>query len=200
MNILSNDNYIVTGLPRSGTALTMQLLRAGGIPISYEEEFDKMWTNNPNWGEPNYHPNPHGNFCFQEELYTTKQLLEINKGKFFRYIALENLPYFPIGKYHIILVERNLLEIKKSFEITFTKYSMPISVIQEWKNILEELKKKLSERKDMNLLAINFNDLHSSPQEELSKIRKFLGNNFDETKALGVIDSKLYRNKHETSK
>jgi len=41
-----NVNYIVSGLERSGTSLMMQILKASGIPVAYDETRKKD-KNNP---------------------------------------------------------------------------------------------------------------------------------------------------------
>src|SRR5271154_2274567 len=97
---------IVSGLPRSGTSLVMQMLKAGGWPIHFNRE--------PNYDESN----PRGYYEWEEQksLWQSsgekcKALFESVEGKAVK-IFPQNLPCLsPAFKYQIIYIDRPLTEV-----------------------------------------------------------------------------------------
>lgn len=187
MKLGENINYIVSGLERSGTSMLMQILRSGGIPISFDDS------------RPADESNPEGYYELEGGKIINKLIdgsfpLNENRGKFIK-ITAYGLKYLPPGKYKIIYSERNIEEILDSME----------KMIGEKDNNREEtktsfiklnniIKQYFEERDDMDVLLVNYNNIISNPKENISKIIDFLGlsdNILD--KMISAVDNKLYR-------
>ena len=112
---MSDEIIVVSGLPRSGTSLMMQLLAAGGIPIV---------TDNIRAADAD---NPRG-YCEFERVKTIKTdaswLPEIH-GKAVKMVSqlLYDLP--TTERYKIIFMERDLDEVLASQEKMLTRLGRP---------------------------------------------------------------------------
>jgi hypothetical protein len=60
----------------------------------------------------------------------------------------------------------------------------------------EKTKTDISQRDDMDVLFVNYNEILSDPAEQLGKVHRFFGDkNLDLAKMLEAVDSQLYRQK-----
>ena len=183
--------YIVSGLPRSGTSMMMQMLEKAGLDILT----DKIRKPDES--------NPKGYYEHEEikKLATNKKWLKNAVGKTIKVIAqlLLQLP----AKYHykIIFMNRDIDEVVKSqhkmlvskgkakedtfpvnLKITFVK---TIKKVQFWAN----------KNHNVEILYMNHKDLIEQPEKEALKIIEFLNLDIDSKKIASVIDKKLYRTK-----
>ena len=103
---------IVSGLPRSGTSMMMQLLDSGGLPIL---------TDNVRAADDD---NPRGYFEFDpvKRLKTDSGWLENAEGKVVK-VIVQLLPYLPeTYEYKVLLMHRDLREVLKSQEIMLKRH------------------------------------------------------------------------------
>lgn len=186
--VLEKDvNYIVSGLERSGTSLLMQILKAGGIPIGFDESRS---ANNSN---------PKGYYELEGGKIINKIMdgsfpFKKYKGKFIK-ITAYGLRYLPRGNYKIIYSERNIEEILDSMEKMIGKKD---EEREETKATFVKLnnivKQQILNREDAQVLLINYNNIISNPQENISKIIDFLDIPIEILdKMMQAIDKKLYR-------
>ncbi len=89
-----NTNYIVSGLERSGTSMLMQILKAGNLPIAFDNS------------RPADENNPKGYYELEGGKIINKLMnksfpLDSYKGKFIK-ITAYGLKFLPPGKYKII--------------------------------------------------------------------------------------------------
>jgi len=177
---------IVSGLERSGTSLLMQILKAGGVPVAYNEtrEADEN--------------NPKGYFELEKGKIINK--LENNEFDFIKYegkyikITAFGLRYLQDKKCNIIFSERKLDEIIDSMEKMSNKdFDREESKSVLWK-LLNDVQLTIHKNSNWNCIFINYNTLVTKPEQELKKIKEFIGE-FNIKKAKKVIDKKLYRNR-----
>lgn len=186
--ILDQDiNYIISGLERSGTSMLMQILRAGGIPISHDNT------------RPADESNPKGYYELAGGKIINKLMdgsfpIKDHKGKFIKVTSF-GLKYLPPGKYKIIYSDRNIEEILDSMEKMIgekdpNREDTKISFIK----LNNMIKDYVLDREDMDILFINYNDILSDPKINISKIIKFL-NAPDSLldKMIVTVDKRLYR-------
>jgi len=183
-------NYIVSGIERSGTSLMMQILKAGGLPIAYDDsrEADK---NNPK----GYYELEKGKII--NKLKNGDFPFDKYKGKFIK-ITAYGLKYLPKGKYEVIFMDRNIKEIIESTlkmaskEYEADKEDLRLALIKLRNNILDEMRK----RDDVKLILISHRGLFNNGNypSELNELRIYYPD-LDIDKAKDVIDPKLYRNK-----
>jgi len=181
--------YIVSGLPRSGTSMLMQILDAGGMPVASDGRRKPDRSNPKGYLEvesiiDKLKDNP--NYVFNFE------------GRVLKVIAY-GLQYLPPGSYKLIYVERNIDEILDSMEeMIRAKDEERDETKKAFIKLDNKTKADIRERKDMQVLFVNYNEILSSPKKHLEEIHGFLGErNLDLEKMIEVVDEKLYRQRRE---
>lgn len=184
---------IVSGLPRSGTSMMMKMLAAGGItPLT-----DELRAADAD--------NPKGYYEFER----VKQLdkgdtgwLPLARGKVVKVISYL-LQYLPAEEsYQVIFLRRNLDEIlasqrkmiinrgedpdKMDDEQVAAMFTRHIELVENW----------LRHRPNVETLYIHYSDMVADPENQISRIARFLGRDLDEVAMAQVIDPNLYRNRH----
>ena len=183
---LDNDtNYIVSGLERSGTSMLMQIIAAGEIPCAFDETriADK--------------DNPKGYYELEGGKIINKIIngafsFEKYKGKFIK-ITSYGLNFLPKGKYKIIYSERNIEEIMHSSEkMTGKKDEKRTQTKKSLIKLNNMIKKKLKEKKEINVLFLNYNKILANPKNNIKKILTFLNLPADNLKKMvEVVDIRL---------
>jgi hypothetical protein len=182
---------VVSGLPRSGTSMTMQMLEAAGVGIA-TDGIRKAGEDNPK-----------GYFEYErvKDLgkESDKSWLKEFRGKAIKIISflLKDLP--ETNNYKVVFMRRNLEEVLASQskmldnrdETTETSDEKMLELYQDhlWKvNYL------MKHRPCFELLEVNYKDVVENPRREAERIGAFLGN-LDVDKMTSAVDEKLYRNR-----
>jgi len=199
MDQLKAENHeiitVVSGLPRSGTSMMMQMLRAGGLTCLTDELREADISN------------PKGYFEFEKVkgLRANNSWLPEAKGKVIKIIShlLACLP--PELNYKIIFMERDLDEVLAS------QRKMLVNQGQGEENLsderlgqifaqqLRQVKKMLADRQ-ISTLFLGYKDVLEDPVEVSTQLQAFLGNNLDQQAMRDVVDHNLYRQRLKTSK
>ena len=189
MSLNKNINYIVSGLERSGTSMLMQILHAGGVPVSFDDS------------RLSDQSNPKGYYELAGGKIINKLMdgtfpLEDYKGKFVK-ITAYGLKYLSKGNYRIIYSERNIEEILDSMEkMAGIKDENREEIREAFIKLNLMIKKQITSRDDMEVLLVNYNKILSNPREDIKKIQEFLGLPEDVIdKMIKVVDDKLYRHR-----
>ena len=187
MKLDENINYIVSGLERSGTSMMMQILKAGGIPI-YFDESRKADDNNPK----GYFEVEGGKII--NRLIDKTFDMNFCLGKFIK-ITAYGLSFLPQGSYKIIYMERNLDEVLDSMEkmVKITDEERKLTK-DSFRKLNDKTKNELQNRDDVDVLFVNYNDMIDNPNGHILSVLNFL--NLNENiieKMLGVVDKDLYR-------
>ena len=138
--------WIVSGLPRSGTSLMMQMLQAGGLPILIDK------------ARPPDEHNPRGYFELQKvkHLALDSSWLGESRGKAIK-VIVQLIPFLPAGfKYRILFVRRDLREIVRSQERMLQKEQLGTK-LPEAKSLIPSFEKAFAQ-------AIAFAGLHPKTQ------------------------------------
>ena len=186
---------VVSGLPRSGTSMMMQMLRAGGLTCLTDELREADISN------------PKGYFEFEKVkgLRADNSWLPEAKGKVIKIIShlLSCLP--PKLNYKIIFMERDLDEVLAS------QRKMLVNQGQGEENLsderlgqifaqqLRQVRKMLADR-HISTLFLGYKDVLEDPVEISTQLRAFLGNNLDQQAMRDVVDHNLYRQRLKPSK
>ncbi|RLF26862.1 MAG: nucleotide pyrophosphatase [Thermoplasmata archaeon] len=178
-------NYIVSGLPRSGTSMLMQMLKAGGMPVATEEKREADENN------------PKGYL----EIEGIIDRLRENPDLIFRYtgqaikIIAYGLQYLPPGDYKIIYIERDIEEVLDSIEKMIGKKDTERDKTRKsFTRLNEKIKKEINSRGDIEVLMVNYNDVIQHPEENAKKIYEFIGiQSLDVDKMIYSVDKNLYR-------
>jgi predicted AlkP superfamily phosphohydrolase/phosphomutase/tetratricopeptide (TPR) repeat protein len=183
---MKGEIIIVSGLPRSGTSLMMQMLKAGGIDLLTDE----MRLADIN--------NPKGYFEYQpvKNLARETNWLDLANRKAVKVIVhlLKFLP--PDYNYKIILLERKMTEIMASQQKMLGKDPAvyPMGIAQTFKKELEKANIWADKEPHVQMLKISYNELLQKPEPAVEQIINFLGQNLDKVKMIENIDMQLYRN------
>ena len=180
-------NYIVSGFPRSGTSMMMQILRAGGMTIVYDKEIDKK---RDKWIKKDYNPNPQGYFEKNFHLSKIDSFLKSVENKAFK-INPYVMRKLPIGEYKIIFMTRCESERKSSFNFSFG-INKSITSSKDKRDVKREIP-DLFIRDDLDILFLDYKEVVENPISEISKIYEFLNINFNKKEAVKIINPLLYR-------
>lgn len=182
---------VVSGLPRSGTSMMMNMLVAGGVPLVSDSVRDAD------------EDNPNGYFEFEP----VKQLSE-GQNKWLAdadrkvvKIVSALLEYLPAGHhYKILFMERSIKEIlasqRKMLDRRNERSKVGDSEMEDqFRKHLADIKYWLARQPNMEVLYVDYNQLVSNPDGFCSKIAEFVGVPVDQAKMRSVPSERLYRNR-----
>ena len=182
---------VVSGLPRSGTSMTMQMLESGGLDIATDG------IRKP--GEDN----PKGYYEYERvkdlEKETDKSYLKKFRGKTIKIISflLKALP--ETNNYKVVFMRRNLDEILASQTKMLknrgeASESSDEEMLELYQNHLWKVNYLMKHRSCFEFLEVNYKDVVENPRREAARISEFFGN-LDVDKRTSAVDEKLYRNR-----
>jgi len=183
---------VVTGLPRSGTSMFMQMLAAGGMSILTD-----------GLREPD-EDNPRGYLEFEpvKNLLKDSAWLLGGRGKVVKIVA-PLLAALPAGlPCRIILSERDLGEVLDSQERMLERRKQPLPATPERRKLLRDeygrtlarVKAALGRRPQTELLVVEHRAAILNPAAVAARVNAFLGGGLDVEKMAAAIDPALHRN------
>ena len=189
-----NSTIVVSGLPRSGTSMMMQILQAGGV---------KLITDNVRLADENNVKGYYEHVGVKALAQGNTQCLRNSEGKAIKIVS-PLLKCLPMDRaYKVIFMRRNMEEILAS------QAAMVENLTQQKSNT--ELDKKLSQsylthlQKTLGwlkasdcieLLEVNYSDTIKQPNIVTKKIARFLGMRLDTESMERAIDAGLMRQRH----
>jgi hypothetical protein len=181
---------VVSGLPRSGTSMMIQMLKVGGIePV----------TDNLRLADES---NPKGYYEF-ERVKKLKdgdtEWVKSATGKSVKVISalLDGLP--PGYQYRIVFMQRNMDEILASQKQMLINRGEPADRVSDaqlaeiFQKHLQKTTAWLAGQPNMQVLYINYNDMLKDPSPSLKQVNQFLDGKLNVEEMAGVIDKNLYR-------
>jgi len=182
---------VVTGLPRSGTSMLMQMLAAGGMRVLS----DGLRAADED--------NPRGYLEFEpvKKLLKDSQWLFEGRGKAVKIVA-PMLAALPKGlPCRVILSERDLDEVMESQERMLARRNHARAASPERRQMLKDeyartlgrMKAMLARRPGTQLLVIEHDSAISDAPAVAEKVNKFLGGGLDVAKMAAAIDPSLHR-------
>lgn len=182
---------IVSGLPRSGTSMMMKMLSAGGMPVVT----DKV-------REPD-EDNPGGYFELEgvKDLARDSSVLDSAVDKAVKIVSplIFSLPLDQEYGYRIIFMERNLNEILASQRKMADRLQQGQKDIDEaelrknYSSHLEEVRKWLAEKKDIQVMYVGYGDVINDPLSLAGRIAAFLQKELPTEEMARAVDRSLYR-------
>jgi LPS sulfotransferase NodH len=190
---MSSDVIIVSGLPRSGTSLMMQMLAAGGIEVM-TDEIREADTDNPR------------GYLELERVKKTKtdpSWVADARGRAVKMVSalLYDLP--ANETYRIVFMRRHFDEMLASQEKMLERLGKPAAprdqIVNSYNVHLQRLEEWLAKQSHMTLLEVSYNELVENPQHEAQRVCEFLGGEPDVEAMCSAVDPSLYRNRVEQS-
>jgi len=182
---------IVSGLPRSGTSLMMQMLAAGGMsPLSDGER-------------PPDDDNPKGYLEWEriKQLPKEPALIAEAEGKVVKVISQLMLSLPDGHEYRIVFMQRPLAEVMKSQEEmrkrrgTFQPGANDSAVEQVFRKHLAEVEKWTASRAHVKMMRVPYHRVLREPQTVAEEVAEFLGVALDVKAMVEQVDASLYRNR-----
>ncbi len=186
---MSPEIVIVSGLPRSGTSLMMQMLDLGGLPV-VTDNVRTADTDNPR----GYHE-----YELVKAIKRDTSWLPATRGRAFKMVS-QLLYHLPAGEaYRIIFMERELDEVLLSQEKMLVRLGRTPAPREEIRGAftthLERLHEWLGRQRNMGVLRVGYGDLVERPREQAERVREFLGGRSDVDGMVKAVDPSLYRNR-----
>lgn len=178
---------VVSGLPRSGTSLVMQMLAAGGVPILADGE-RAADLNNPR-GYHEYAP--------IKSLAAGAPWIADARGKAIKVIS-QLLEHLPAGEsYRVLYLRRNLDEVLASQQAMLARLGQPAppqaAVRAAFERHLAQIQPWLATQPYVNCLALEFAEVIARPVDAAASIAELLQLELDIEQMAAAVDPKLYR-------
>jgi tetratricopeptide (TPR) repeat protein len=192
-NRLDDSVIIVSGLPRSGTSMVMQMLAAGGIPLLSDglREADE--------------DNPRGYFEFEpaRKIFQDSAWLDDAKGKAVKIVAPLLAAVHPDIRCRVILIERDLDEILDSQAKMIDRRGEALADTFERRNLLKAefartvswARQWLSTRPETPYLILERAAVMADSTGEAARIAGFLGGDLAIGEMAAAVDVALHRNR-----
>ena len=189
---LAETITIVSGLPRSGTSMMMQMLVAGGLPALTDEKREADADNKRGYLE--YEP--------VKGLRQDGSWIAEARGKCLKVIA-HLLPALPPGKernYRVVFMERDLGEVVSSQNDMLgwlgrgNVHQREARLRRAFTTQLRRIKRLLAVSK-VPVLYVEHRDCIDDPAAQAGRISEFMGEQLDAEAMAGVVAPELYRHR-----
>ena len=180
---------IVSGLPRSGTSMMMQMLVAGGVPALTDH------VRQPD------DDNPKGYYEFEPVKRTRldPSWVDSAAGSVVKmvHLLLYDLP--PGHTYRVIFMKRKLEEVLASQSVMLARKGKKGAALstERLKAVFEQQLEKvglwLADQPHLEVLDAHHHEVISHPLLQAARINDFLGGKLNVEAAAGVVDPSLYR-------
>lgn len=182
---------VVSGLPRSGTSLMMQMIVAGGMPALT----DGLRTADEN--------NPKGYFEWEpaKSLKQNPNAIALAEGKVVKIISalLPNLP--SSYEYRVVFMIRPLEEVVASQNKMLRRLGREVpqtpmaAVMAAFDKHLKETDAWLAKAPNIKIMRIEHGSVLNNPYTEAARIAEFLGGRLDLAGMTRQVEQSLYREK-----
>jgi tetratricopeptide (TPR) repeat protein len=187
---LQGEIYVVSGLPRSGTSMMMQMLAAGGFPIFSDDKRSADANNEKGYYEHEA----------VKSLIQNKKWLPEAKGKVVKVVAnlLPHLP--PRFKYKVVFIDRDLNEVLASQRKMLNRMGKksndevyPLGLMQAFEQQVSFAKQWASRQANVEIIYLRHRDVIDSPFGVALKLQDFFNNQLLPELMAQVVDHKLHR-------
>lgn len=183
---------VVSGLPRSGTSMTMRMLEAGGLTVL---------TDGLRIADPS---NPKGYYEFERVKELDKPgdhaWLAAARGRAVKIISFL-LPHLPERfDYQVIFMQRDLDEVLASQNAMLERRGEPAGAGDDrmravYTEHLARVARLIDKRACFSTLDVPYAAVVADPRVEAARISAFLGGRLDVDRMAAVADQALYRNR-----
>ena len=186
---------VVSGLPRSGTSMVMQMLVAGGHAVLSDDL------------RPADADNPLGYFEFEpvKQMHQNTSWMQEAGGKAVKIVA-PLLPYLPAGSAcHVIFIERQLDEVLSSQSQMIMRRGESVAntpgrrdrLKAEYSRKVRKVQEFLSKRPNTRVLYLNHALVILDPEAASRSMNEFLGGGLETAAMVAAVNPSLHRNRAE---
>ena len=185
---------IVSGLPRSGTSMMMQMLAAGGMPAL---------ADNVRQADED---NPRGYYEFErvKQVESDAAWLDEAEGKAVKmvYRLLYDLP--ADRAYRVIFMSRELDEVVASQEVMLARKGKAnggldtARLVEVYRRQLDDVIRWLKEQPNFSVLSVEYHDVLGDPEQVARRLNGFLDGRLNMDAMISVPDWTLYRQRRES--
>jgi len=182
---------IVSGLPRSGTSLMMQMLAAGGMTALSDGERKADTDNQKGYLE----------WERIKQLPKDPGLIAEAEGKVVKVISQLILSLPDEHEYKVVFLQRPLPEVLKSQEEmlkrrgNYESGGNTSAMEQAFQRHLIEVNRWLGAKANMKVLRVHYHRVLREPRAVAEELAGFLGVPLDIEAMVGQVDGTLYRNR-----
>ena len=180
---------VVSGLPRSGTSLMMQMLQAGGMPLLIDD-LRTPDVDNPN-GYWEYEPVK----CLQHDNSCISQA----EGKAVKVVSAL-LQYLPTQHtYKIIFMQRPMQEVLASQRVMLERQNAQGGKADEqtlgtvFAQHLDHIERWLATQKHLAVLPVHYHETIARPAETAARVAQFLDLPLAVNAMARAVDPRLHR-------
>lgn len=184
---------VVSGLPRSGTSLMMQMLGAGGMPLLIDEL------------RPADASNPRGYFEYAavKRMHTDGTAwLSDARGKAVKIVSalLTGLPSHYV--YRVIFMQRPLDEVLRSQMAMRERLGNAPGepdadrLLEDTARHLQTIETWLAAQQWLSVLWVGYGDILDNPERESVRVAQFIGRKLDIVAMAAAVDPALYRERN----
>ena len=178
---------IVSGLPRSGTSLMMQMLHKGGVEVLTDENRKADISN------------PKGYFEYDPvmSIHKDNSWLELAQNKSVKVVAPLLKFLSPKYRYKVIFMNRDLSEIIKSQQKMIGKNTdvLPLKLFEAYQNQLKQVEIWKNKEPGVEMIYLDYKQVLEQPEEVTEKLSSFIGLKLNTSEMIACVDKTLYRNK-----
>lgn len=182
---------VVSGLPRSGTSMAMQMLQAGGIGVL---------TDHARAADTD---NPRGYLEFErvKRLRTDRGWLDEAAGRAVKVIHLLLMELPDDRPYRVIFMHRPMVEVIRSQAVMLDRSGRagasipPERLAQVFESQLAQVRAWLSARPCFEVLDLQHGEVVARPLAQAERMRDFLGMPMDVQAMAAAVDPSLHRNR-----
>lgn len=186
-NAYKGELTIVSGLPRSGTSMMMQMLTNGGLEAFIDDERQPDENNKKGYFEHQAVKN----------LAKNKDWLPDANGKAVKVIA-QLIPHLPLNyRFKVLFMEREISEVLSSQQKMLGRMgkesgSKP-NLKDSYERSVQEVKDWMADQQNFDVLFVDYASVVEDPSRQAERINQFLGGCLDTTKMSLAVDADMRR-------
>ncbi len=179
---------VVSGLPRSGTSLMMQMLSTGGLPPLHDNHRSADMDN----------PRGYFEFAPAKNIRVDNSWMPHAGGRALKLVA-QLLPFLPPNyEYRIILMERSIDEVLASQKVMLDRHGRQGAALssEKLRTVYEEQLLRVTEvleRRKLPVLRVSHHKAISDPVGSAERVADFLGIPLNRAAMATTINPSLYR-------
>jgi hypothetical protein len=183
---------IVSGLPRSGTSMMMQVLEAGGLPALKDDV------------RVADEDNPKGYYEFErvKQIAQDQAWLQDAQGRVVKMVSALLLQLPNTYTYKVVFMRRKMQEVLASQKAMLSRKGEAPSPVSDdkmaalFRKHLDQVEKWLAEQPNIEVVYVHYHEVLAEPRPQMERINAFLGGTLDAEPMVSVVDRTLYRQRN----